>query len=183
VPTESCIELSEKEIKDLMSYARYLVNQMVNARYYPKDEAEGEAMMGLTKALQRFDPSRGVDLKMFVKIYVMGALLMFMRKYSRWLKNETEYFESDPSRRVSLRVEERLDGDEIEQDVSDGGAYQRKIEELIRHMELSDWSRRNLPKELDEILQAAIRGESRISPYHVQNVVEKFLIRVNGRFH
>ena len=68
----------------------YPLVKSVALRYlhYPaeREELEQVGNMGLFKAMQRFDASRGTKFSTFATVWVKGEILTFLRKGQGWLK-------------------------------------------------------------------------------------------------
>lgn len=65
---------------DYIDLAFYVVNKMGSYNEEAKEEDRAEAMVGLCKAVARFDPSRGVKPSTYLVPYIQGAVLDGRRK-------------------------------------------------------------------------------------------------------
>lgn len=72
----------DTEIKDGMGLVRFVLKKYYPMHLYDDDYIQ-EGMIGLWKALKRFDPSRGVQFSTFAVVCILGEVRSHIRREMR----------------------------------------------------------------------------------------------------
>jgi RNA polymerase sigma factor (sigma-70 family) len=81
---------NEELIVSHMDYARRIASNFQNHQvlHFEASDLESEALFGLVKAGERFDPARNVPFRVFVRVRIAGAIEDFLR-----YRNQTPFHE------------------------------------------------------------------------------------------
>ena len=66
-------------VKLHLNLARSIAHKKHNTCHEPYEDLEQEATLGLIKAVERFDPNKGVAFSSFATPYINGAILQYLR--------------------------------------------------------------------------------------------------------
>lgn len=150
---------------EMLNWAQGVAISVVNPSLYPIDEARSDALMGLAKAYDRYDPSRQVPFKPFAYHYIVGEVLMGIRKHRNRTRCDA----------IAYSLQGRY---------TDGG-----LDEVERRLDIEsllDWARNNLEPRDYDYLAAAANGSLPRRGAPAQSRSEKFkriIALTNGTFH
>lgn len=106
---------NEELIVSHMDYARRIAANIQNhqALHFEASDLESEALYGLVKAGVRFESSRGVPFKVFVRVRIAGAMEDFLSS-----RNQTPFHELLDVHHVAPGLDEALDRQRVTRAVS-----------------------------------------------------------------
>ncbi len=101
---------NEELIVSHMDYARRIAANIQNhqALHFEASDLESEALFGLVKAGERFEPARGVPFRAFVRVRIAGA----MEDYLSY-RNQTPFHELLDVHQVTAGLDEAVDRQRI----------------------------------------------------------------------
>ena len=96
-------------VKLHLNLARSIAHKKHNTCHEPYQDLEQEGVIGLIKAVERFDPSKGVAFSSFATPYISGAILQYLRDRGHAIRlPQSQQTLEHKGRKLSQNLSEKL---------------------------------------------------------------------------
>lgn len=171
--------------QELIDYAYKLAALNLDPAIFPIDEARSAALVGLAKAWQRFDPTRGVKFTTFAYIYIRNEVLMAIRSHKSMTAAESLYA---AQAKPTVSQVDRYELDELGLphpqfcDITDNSSFEETINRKLDTLKFFDWAQKNLPEHYYTAIADTVTARKEKNPKQLRYIRRKVLEKANGTF-